>query len=52
MNEKISLIIPAKNEIESLDSVLSELNGNKFIDEIIVVVDNEKDNSIIIAKKI
>ena len=51
MNEKISLIIPAKNEIESLDSVLLELNGNKFVDEIIVVVDNEKDNSIIIAKK-
>ena len=45
MNEKISLIIPAKNEIESLDSVLSELNGNKFIDEIIVVSDQEMKKS-------
>ena len=50
MTEKISLIIPCKNEVESLGAVLEEVKDNKFVDEIIVVIDNEKDNSIPIAK--
>ena len=49
--EKISLIIPCKNEVESLGAVLEEVKGNKFINEIIVVVDNEQDNSIPIIQK-
>ena len=49
--EKISLIIPCKNEVESLGAVLEEVNKNKFVDEIIVVVDSETDNSIPITKK-
>ena len=49
--EKISLIIPCKNEVESLGAVLNEVKDNKFVDEIIVVVDSEKDNSIPITRK-
>ena len=51
MSDKISLIIPAKNEVESLGAVLEEVKNNKFVDEIIVVVDSEIDNSIPIVKK-
>ena len=51
MDDKISLIIPAKNEMESLEAVLSEINNNQFVGEKIVVVDSEKDNSIDVAKK-
>ena len=51
MSEKISLIIPCKNEVESLGAVLNEVKDNKFIDEIIVVVDNEEDNSIPVIEK-
>ena len=46
MTEKISLIIPCKNEVESLGAVLNEVQNNEFVNEIIVVVDNENDNSI------
>ena len=31
MTEKISLIIPCKNEVESLGAVLEEVKDNKFI---------------------
>ena len=51
MKKKISLIIPAKNEAESLNSVLEELEGNNLVDEILIVVDMPEDNSIPIAKK-
>ena len=51
MNEKISLIVPAKNEVESLNAVLSEIAGNEIIDEILIVVDSEDDNSVPIAEK-
>jgi len=51
MKKKISLIIPTKNEVESLNSVLEELEGNNLVDEILVVVDRPEDNSIPIAKK-
>tara|TARA_B100000029_G_scaffold351821_1_gene344305 strand:- start:223 stop:894 length:672 start_codon:yes stop_codon:yes gene_type:complete len=46
MSNNISLIIPAKNEVESLEAVLSEIQENKLVDEIIVVVDNINDNSV------
>ena len=49
--EKISLIIPCKNEVESLGAALEEVNNNKFVNEIIVVVDSEQDNSIPITQK-
>ena len=48
---KISLIIPAKNEKESLEKTIREILNYKFINEIIIVVDSYKDNSIKIAKK-
>ena len=51
MLDKISLIIPSKNEIESLDAVLLEVKNNLFVDEIIIVVDDKDDNSIGIAEK-
>ena len=46
MSEIISLIIPCKNEVESLGAVLNEVKNNEYVDEIIVVVDSEDDNSI------
>ena len=49
--DKISLIIPAKNEMESLEEVLSEIEDNPYVDEKILIVDSIKDNSIPIAKK-
>ena len=49
--DKISLIIPAKNEMESLEEVLSEIEDNPYVDEKILIVDSFKDNSIPIAKK-
>ncbi len=51
MTKKISLIIPAKNEVESLETVLLEVKNNNLIGEIIVIVDSELDNSVAIAKK-
>ena len=51
MTEKISLVIPAKNEVESLNKVLNEIQGNDIIGEVIVIVDSKNDSSIDIAKK-
>ena len=51
MTENISLIIPAKNEVESLGAVLKEIKNINFVDEVIVVVDNKDDNSIPVIKK-
>ena len=48
---KISLVVPSKNEKESLSSVLTELIKYKsIIGEIIIVVDDVNDNSIPVAK--
>ena len=47
----ISLIIPSKNESLSLGEVLKELKKFKIVNEIIVVVDSEEDNSISICKE-
>jgi len=49
--KKISLIMPAKNEVESLDIVLTELKNFEFINEIIVVVDDKFDSTIAVANK-
>ena len=51
MIDKISLIIPAKNEKESLEAVLSEIENNICVGEKILIVDDENDNSIPIAKR-
>ena len=51
MKNKISIIIPCKNERLSLSSVLKELKKIKLVDEIIIVIDSKKDNSIDIIKK-
>ena len=48
----ISLIIPAKNEKESLEKTIREILNYKFINEIIIVVDSHQDNSIGVSKKI
>lgn len=48
---KLSLIIPSKNEKESLSETLREIKKSKNINQIIIVVDNNLDNSIEIAKK-
>jgi len=48
---KVSLVIPAKNEKESLGKVLTELKQYSIVNDIIIIVDSKKDNSIKIAKK-
>lgn len=47
----ISLIIPSKNEKESIEKTIREILNYSFINEIIIVVDSHHDNSIRIAKK-
>jgi glycosyltransferase involved in cell wall biosynthesis len=49
--KNISLIIPAKNELESLSKTIREILSYKFVNEIIVVVDSKNDNSINAVKK-
>ena len=49
--KNISLIIPAKNELESLGKTIREILSYKFVNEIIVVVDSKNDNSINAVKK-
>ena len=49
--KNISLIIPAKNELESLGKTIREILSYKFVNEIIIVVDSKKDNSINAVKK-
>tara|TARA_B110000003_G_C16549848_1_gene496121 strand:+ start:56 stop:727 length:672 start_codon:yes stop_codon:yes gene_type:complete len=51
MKNKISIIIPCKDERLSLNTVLNELKKIKVIDEIIIVIDNKKDRSIEVIKK-
>ena len=51
MKNKISIIITCKDERLSLNAVLTELKKIKLVDEIIIVLDNKKDNSIEIIKK-
>jgi len=51
MKNKISIIIPCKDERLSLNAVLTELKKIKLVDEIIIVLDNKKDSSIEVIKK-
>ena len=51
MKNKISIIIPCKNEKLSLNAVLIELKKIKLVDEIIIVLDSKEDNSIGVIKK-
>lgn len=51
-NQKISLILPAYNEEESVASVINKFLKLKVIDEILVVDNNSKDNTAKIAKQI
>ena len=44
MTEKISLIIPCKNEKESLGAVLDEIKNNQFVD-LLAYVCCESDNT-------
>ena len=51
MKNKISIIIPCKDESLSLNKVLTELKKVKIVNEIIIVLDNKKDSSIEVIKK-
>ena len=51
MNRNLSIIIPVFNEKESLSLMIKILNSTlEFDNEIIIVYDNEQDNSIPVAK--
>ncbi len=53
MNKNLSIVIPVYNERESLSLMVKILNSTlDFDNEIIIVYDNEEDNSIPIAKKL
>ena len=51
MNNKLSIILPVHNEKESLPIMVRLLNSSiKFETEILIVYDNEDDNSVPVAK--
>ena len=50
-NSKISVIIPALNEEESIGLVLNDIPG-ETVEEIIVVDNGSKDNTVTVAKKL
>ena len=53
MNKKLSIILPVHNEKESLEIMIRLLNSTlNFEHEIIVIYDNENDNSIEAANKL
>ena len=53
MSKNLSIVIPVYNERESLSLMVKILNSTlSFNNEIIIVYDNEEDNSIPIAKKL
>ena len=53
MEKNLSIIIPVYNEKESLPLMIKILNSTlEFNNEIIIVYDNEDDNSIPVAKKL
>jgi dolichol-phosphate mannosyltransferase len=53
MNKKLSIILPVFNEKESLSIMVRLLKSSiKFENEILIVYDNENDNSVPVAKKL
>jgi glycosyltransferase involved in cell wall biosynthesis len=53
VEKKLSIILPVYNERESLSLMIKILNSTlEFKNEIIIVYDNEDDNSIPVAKKL
>ena len=53
MNKKLSIILPVFNEKESLSIMVRLLKSSiKFENEILIVYDNEDDNSVPVAKKL
>ncbi len=53
MNKKLSIVIPVFNERESLSLMIKILNSTlEFENEIIIVYDDENDNSVPVAKKL
>ena len=51
MKDKVDIIIPSKNETESLIFTLGELENFTFYDQIIIVVDSQDDPAFEISKK-
>lgn len=51
MYKKLSLLLPAKNEIACIDKVFEELEKINFNSQILLVVDSPKDNSLNYKKK-
>jgi len=50
MNKELSIILPVRNEKESLDIMIRLLNSSlKFTFEVLIVFDDEKDNSVSVA---
>lgn len=50
MNKELSIILPVRNEKESLDVMVRLLNSSlKFTFEVLIVFDDEKDNSVSVA---
>jgi len=50
-NKKISVIIPAYNEEKSIKKVIKDFS-KPYVDEIIVIDNNSKDKTPILAKKL
>lgn len=49
--EKITVIIPALNEQQSIGKVINLVKNSKLVDEVIVIDDNSDDNTVEEAKK-
>src|SRR4051812_2728398 len=49
-NKRISLCLPCRNEANHLPEVIARIP--KFVDEIIVISNNSKDDTVAVAKKL
>ena len=52
MKDKVDIIIPSKNETESLIFTLGELENFTFYDQIIIVVDSQDDPALKFLKNL